>query len=77
MHRDNDWTKRVVTLGLPQRTGASPPPAPTGDVTDGTDGTDVTDTLIGESLTDPDRFAGLFDRHADESTGTWRGGWTT
>ncbi|GAA3418232.1 RNA polymerase sigma factor [Streptosporangium vulgare] len=58
MHRDNDWTKRVVTLGLPQRTGALPPPSPTGDATDA--------TLIGESLTAPDRFAGLFDRHADE-----------
>lgn len=55
---DDDWTKRVVTLGLPQRAGALPPPTPAGDATDA--------TLIGESLADPDRFAGLFDRHADE-----------
>lgn len=48
----------MVTLDHPQRTGAFPLSPPADDATDA--------TLIGESLTNPDRFAGLFDRHADE-----------
>ncbi|GAA2854113.1 RNA polymerase sigma factor [Streptosporangium fragile] len=45
----------MVTLGLSPRAEASAPPLPPDDA-----------ELIRQSLTDPDRFAGLFDRHADE-----------
>ncbi|MEU7984079.1 RNA polymerase sigma factor [Streptosporangium canum] len=51
----DDWKKRVVTLALPQGAGTSMLSSPSDD-----------SALIEESLADPDRFAGLFDRHADE-----------
>ncbi|WP_307845288.1 RNA polymerase sigma factor [Planomonospora sp. ID67723] len=44
-----------MNLSLPHRATAPAPPPPTDDA-----------ALIEESLADPDRFAGLFDRHADE-----------
>ncbi|MEV8633200.1 RNA polymerase sigma factor [Streptosporangium sp. NPDC051023] len=44
-----------MTLPLPAVAGMSAPPSFSDDA-----------TLIQESLADPDRFAGLFDRHADE-----------
>lgn len=51
----DDWTKRVVTSALPHWAERPALPPPSDDA-----------ALVKESLADPDRFAGLFDRHADE-----------